>query len=177
MLQREWKQFMVLHCGELRELQIAVMEMYYVMSRLEHSVMTSQRNATGICRSGWCCSHICSVWFAAKADIHCCWFSSMHARMLYYAARESFNVFLCSLQSSHWAGDIHTSSHQEQQTAGGSQRTVHLPQYVPSCLKLNHRVSRIPHGYITLLCCGSMLKSTCSIKCYTSHLKQVIFKN
>jgi len=27
--------------------------------------------------------------------------------MLYYAARASFNVFLCSLQFSHRAGDIH----------------------------------------------------------------------
>jgi len=109
-LQWEWKQFMVLHCSKLCELQVTVMEMYYVMSRLEHSVTTSQHNVTGICRSGWCCSHIHSVWFAAKADTHCCWFSSMHERMLYYGARASFNVFLCSLQSLHRVCDIHTYS-------------------------------------------------------------------
>jgi hypothetical protein len=176
-LQREWKQFMVLDCGELWELQVTVMEMYYVMSRLEHSVTTSQHNVTGICRSGCCCSHIRSVWFTAKTDTHCCWFSSVHERMLYYAARASFNVFLRSLQSSHCGGDIHTSSHQGQQTAGGSQSRARLPQYVPSCLKLNPRVGRIPIGYITLLYCSRMLKFTCSIKCHTSHLEQVIFKN
>jgi len=70
--------------------------------------------------------------FDAKAETHCCWLSSMHERMLYYTTRASLNVFLCSLQSSHRAGDIKTSSHQEQQTAGGPQHTAHLPQYVPS---------------------------------------------
>jgi len=147
------------------------------MSRLEHSATTSQYNVTGICRTGWWCSHIHPVWFAAKANTHCCWFSRVHKRMLYFAARASFNLFLCSLQSSHQAGDIHMSFHQEQQTTGGSQCTAHLPQYMPSCLKLNLRRSRIPRGYIMLLRCGRMLKSTCSIKCHTSNLEQVIFKN
>jgi predicted mannosyl-3-phosphoglycerate phosphatase (HAD superfamily) len=68
--------------------------------------------------------------FAEKADTHCCWSSILHERMLHYAARASFNVYLCSLQSSHRAGDIHTSSYQKQQTAGGSQCTGRLPQYV-----------------------------------------------
>jgi len=50
--------------------------------------------------------------------------------MLYHAARASFNVFLHLLQSSHQAGDIHTSSYKEQQTAGGSHCTGRLPHYV-----------------------------------------------
>jgi hypothetical protein len=69
------------------------------------------------------------------------------------------------------------NSYQEKQTAGGAQRTAHLPQYVPSCMKLNLRVSRILHGYITLSCWGRMLKSKCIIKWHTSNLEQVIFKN
>jgi hypothetical protein len=45
--------------------------------------------------------------------------------MLHYATRASVNVFLCLLQSLHQAGDNRTSSHQEQQTADGSQPICH----------------------------------------------------
>ena len=115
----------------------------------------------------------CKGWYTLLLVFQC----AVHERMSYYAARASFHVYLCSLQSLHRADDIHTSSYQKQQTAGGSQYTVCLPHYVPSCMKLNLRVSRILRGYIMLLCCGRMLKSTCSIKCHTSNLEQVIFKN
>ena len=146
------------------------------MSSLEHSSTTSQRNVTGICRPEWCCCHFCPIWFTAKAETHCCWLSSMHERTLYYATRASLMCF-CARYKLRMELVIFTSSHQEQQTAGGSHHTAHLPQYVPSCMKLNLRVSRILHGYITLSCWGRMLKFTCSIKCHNSNLEQIIFKN
>ena len=61
------------------------------------------------------------VRFAARADPPCCRFSSTHQKMLHYGARESSDVFLCTVQSRRRAVTS-TTTNLERRTDSESER-------------------------------------------------------
>jgi len=114
-----------------------------------------QCNVTVIHRCGQSCCNICSVWLTAQADPSYYRLASTHLSMLCYTNKASLDLSL--LWSSCPAHICMTTTHQEQETIGGSQWACCLPECVLSCLNLNCEASRtlpdyILHCYVVAKC-------------------------
>jgi hypothetical protein len=105
---------------------------------------------------------------------------NMQQTMLHYATRTSVNVFLCLLQSLHQSGANRTSSHQEQQTANGSQPICHICTILSKSKPLGWAESHM----VTLSCyvtgeCSSLdaaLNVRSAISSGTSNLQKLRYK-